>query len=469
MPKRSAPVLTALVLLFTLSGCGICGKYEAADKEAAAGNLLRESGTESDSASIAGLDWKELFTDPCLQALIDTGLARNTDLQTAKLQVEEAAASLYKARMNYLPALSLFAEGGLRSAEGSEATYSYEFGLDASWDPVTFGRKANAKRSSAAALAEAAAFEQAVRTRLIATIAESYCTLLMLDEQLAISRRTKENWDETVSTLEALVLAGQSREVAVHQARASRAAIEAAALTIEKSIFETENSLCALLRKNSTEIPRLSLSEQEFPQELNVGLPVAILSGRPDVRQAEAALAKAFYGLNGAKADLYPSLSLSGSIGWTSEGGLKVSNPGKIIESLLGSLVEPLLSGGSRRAEVKIAEAKLKEAELAFEQAVLTAGNEVNDALKDAQTAEGKIILDCRQVDELNEAVTKTWYLVRYSDANYLELLNAKQSLFNAELTLAQDRTERLLSVIRLYCALGGGSLQSPASTGEKQ
>lgn len=440
-----------------LSGCGIYTRYSRPDLDVDADSLYRTVTVETDSVTIAAKPWRELFTDTCLQTLIATGLERNTNLGIARLQTEEAQAVLQNARRSYLPYVSLNPQAGVSHYNGETKT-TYNVGGSVSWEIDIFGRVANARRGATAALEQSRAYTQAVATQLIATIAESYYTLLMLDEQLAISNETLENWDETITTLEALAQAGKANDVAVHQARASRMALDASVLTIRKSISETENALSALLKEPAHAIARSTLADQHFSDDVSVGLPLSLLSNRPDVRQAEAALAEAFYATNSARAAFYPTLTLSGTLGWTNSGGGTILNPGKWLSSAIASLVAPLFNKGTNIANLKIAKAQQQEAALRFEQSLLDAGNEVNDALTQWQTADGRIRLDERQIADLEAAVEKTILLVRYTSANYLEVLTAQQSLLDARLTLAQDRIGKLQAVVGLYHALGGGA-----------
>lgn len=320
-----------------------------------------------------------------------------------------------------------------------------------------FGKATNAKRGAAAALEQRHAYRQAVQTQLVATIAESYYTLLMLDEQFAISEQTLANCDETIATLEALMEAGKANEVAVRRARADRTAIEASMLTLRKSIGETENSLCALLKEPSHAVSRGTLDGQTFPDTLSTGVPLQLLANRPDVRQAEAALAEAFYATNVARSAFYLSLTLSGTLGWTNNGGGGIVNPGKWISNAIAQLTAPLFNKGTNIANLKIAEARRQEAALAFEQSLLDAGNEVNNALVEWQTADGRIRLYEQQIRDLEAATEKTLLLMRYTPVNYLEVLTAQQSLLTARLTLAQDRIAGIRGIIHLYHALGGG------------
>lgn len=410
----------------------------------------------ADTTTIAATPWREIFTDPHLQTLIATGLERNTDLGIARLQVEEAQAVLMNARLSYLPSVNLTPQAGISHYNG-ETKKTYTLGATAAWEVDIFGKVNNSRRGAAAALEQSHAYAQAVQTGLVATIAESYYTLLMLDEQLTISEQALANWDETITTLKALAEAGKANDVAIHQARANRTALNASLLTIRKSIRETENSLCALLKESSHTISRGTLGEQSFSDELSIGIPLQLLANRPDVQQAEFALAEAFYATNAARTSFYPSLTLSGTLGWTNNGGGTILNPGKWLSNAIAQLVTPLFNKGTNIANLKIAKARQQEAVLRFEQSLLNAGNEVNDALTEWQTADGRIRLDYQQTADLEAATEKTRLLMRYTSANYLEVLTAQQSLLNARLTLAQDQASKIQSVIHLYHALGGG------------
>lgn len=450
--KRIGILIIAVCLL---SGCGIYTRYSRPELDVRIDSLYRTSVVE-DTVTIATRSWRELFTDTHLQTLIAVGLERNADLGVAHLQTEETRAILLNARLSYLPSIGLTPQAGI-SYYDSETKKNYNFGATASWEVDIFGKVTNAKRSAAAAWEQNRVYEQAVQSQLVATIAEGYYTLLMLDEQLAISQQTLSNWDETIVVLEALVEAGRANDVAVCQERASRTALEASVLTLRKNISETENSLCSLLKESSHSIRRGTLSEQQFPDELSVGLPLQLLTNRPDIRRAEAELVEAFYATNLARSAFYPSLTLSGTLGWTSSGGGAILNPGKWLSSAIAQLTLPLFNKGANIANLKVARARQQEAVLRFEQALLDAGNEVNDALTAWQTAEERVHLDEQQVNDLEIAAEKTRFLVEYTSANYLEVLTAQQSLLGARLTLIQDRIDRIQSIIQLYHALGGG------------
>lgn len=447
-------LLTGIAALLFAS-CGVYKPYSRPETETA--GLFRDTVAAADTSTLATLSWRELFTDPNLQALIEQGLQHNTDLGIARLQVEEAEAVLMNARLSYLPSLSLSPEGGISRYDGSTAK-TYNLAASASWELDIFGKTTNAKRGAREALEGSRDYAQAVQTQLIATIANSYYTLLMLDRQLEIGEQTLQSWSGSVRTLEALKKAGQTNDAAVLQARANRMQLETSVVSIRKSIAETENTLSALLALPSQAIPRGTLEGSTFPERLSTGVPLQLLSNRPDVRQAEHSLAQTFYSTNAARAAFYPSLILSGSLGWTNNGGGVVMNPGKWLVNAIGSLTQPLFNKGTNIANLRIAKARQEEAALRFRQSLLDAGKEVNNALSQWQAARQRIDIGARQVATLQEAVRKTELLMRHSSTSYLEVLTAQQSLLSAEQTQAQDRFDEIQGVINLYHALGGGS-----------
>lgn len=444
-----------LIIAALMSGCGVYKNYKRSDVSTE--SLYGDNVPTVDTASIGNLTWKELFTDTHLQALIEEGLNNNTDLRIAHLKVEEAEATLRTSRLAYLPSLSLAPQGTLSSFDKQKATRSYQLGGAASWEIDVFGKLTNAKRGAKAAVEESDAYRQAVQTQLIATVANTYYTLLLLDIQIAISTETAANWNENVKTLLALKNAGQTNEAAVSQANANRLAVEASLLTLKQQLNETENSLCTLLGKTPQTIVRGIIEEQFFPQELTYGVPLQLLSNRPDVRQSEAALAQAFYYTNEARAAFYPNITLSGGAGWTNSGGAGIVNPGALLLQAAGSLTQPLFNKGANTARLKIAKAQQEEASILFRQTLLNAGSEVNNALVQWQTARNRIELGEQQVTALLSTVKNTKLLMQHGTTTYLEVLTAQQSLLQAELTQASNHFDEIQGVINLYHALGGG------------
>lgn len=446
-----------IMLTSTLSGCHIYRTYQRPSSITVSDSLYRQPVTSTDTVSLASLSWKELFTDPLLQQLIETGLANNTDLNIARLKVKEAEALLMTSRLSYLPSLSLTPQGTLSSIEGSKPSKTYDLAASADWELDLFGKLLNAKRGARAALEQSEAYRQAVQTQLVATIANSYYTLLMLDRQLAITCRTADTWTESVRTMKALKRAGQATEMAVAQTEASKLSVDASVVSLKRQINEMENSLSTLLGMSPQEITRSTLENQQFPDSLSTGVPLQLLSRRPDVRQCEAQLATAYYATNSARSAFYPSITLSGSAGWTNAAGAAISNPGQWLLSAVGSLVQPIFNRGKNIANLKIAKAQQEEALLTFQQSLLDTGAEVNNALVQWQSARERITLDERQTISLRSALRSSELLMQHSSQNYLEVLTARQSLLQAELNVASDRFDEIQGVINLYHALGGG------------
>lgn len=435
------------------TGCSTYSRYHRA--EIPTENLYRTLPAGIDTVTIASMSWREMFTDRKLQSLIETGIKQNTDLNVARLRVEAAEAALITAKLSYLPSLGINAEGGGSRYDGTTAK-TYNVGASASWELDIFGRLTAAKRGAVAALQGSRDYQQAVQTQLVATIADSYYTLSMLDTQMAINNRTLENWRATVRTLEALKKVGKANEAGVLQAKANVMQLESSQLAIRKSISETENALSAILAMPSHSIERNNLTEASFPDTISIGIPLQLLSNRPDVRQAEMELAQAFYATNVARAAFYPNITLSGTLGWTNNGGGVITNPGQWLLNVIGSLTQPLFNRGVNIANLNIAKSRQEEAKLLFRQALLNAGKEVNDALAVWQTAKSQIEIGERRVSVLNDAVRKTELLMCHSGATYLEVLTTQQSLLEAETLQSQAYFERIQSIIKLYHALGG-------------
>ena len=450
MKKTTIFILSTLML----TGCGTYSRYHRAGIRTE--NLYWNLSVDIDTTNIASMSWREMFTDRELQSLIEAGLEQNTDLNVARLRVEAAEAALMTAKLSYLPSLGINAEGGGSRYDGATAK-TYNVGATASWELDIFGKFTAAKRGAVVAWQGSRDYQQAVQTQLIATIADSYYTLALLDEQMSINNRTLENWRATVRTLEALKKVGKANEAGVLQAKANVMQLESSQLAICKSVSETENALSAILAMPSQPIERSSLDEASFPDTISIGVPLQLLSNRPDVRQAEMELAQAFYATHVARSAFYPNITLSGTLGWTNNGGGAITNPGQWLFNAIGSLTQPLFNRGTNIANLKIAQTKQEEAKLLFQQSLLNAGKEVNDALTTWQTAKSQYEINPRQVETLREAVRKTELLMSHSSTSYLEVLTTQQSLLSAEQAQAQDRFGEIQGIINLYHALGGG------------
>ncbi len=443
-------IIIICLAALSLSSCGLYKKYERQEMSFVDSLYRRMNVGPSDTVSTASVSWDKIFTDPILQEWIRLGLEHNTDMKVASLKVEEAQAYLLAARRALLPGASFSASGGIYPA-------SFNSQIGVSWDADIFGSLRNSKRKAEAALMQTEAAKEAVQTQLVATIANSYYMLLMLDEQLKISNRTVKTWDENIRAMEALKRAGKTNEAAVLQAKANKLSVEANVLTLEKEILAVENSFCALLGTVPMGIHRGNIADQELPHRLCAGVPAELLSKRPDVKQAEMTLAQCFYDTNIARAAFYPSLNLSGALGWTTGNGSIVLDPGALITNLIGSIAQPIFNRGALKAKKLAAESKYKQALYGFRQSLLDAGVEVNNAISMWETAKRRVEIDKKQIVSLQAAVWNTQLLMKHGNASYLEVLTAQKNLLQVELGEVSDRYDEFQSVVNLYHALGGG------------
>lgn len=440
-------------LAAAMTSCGIYKNYQRPDVVT---DGLYGTAETADSTTLGDISWQEMFTDPQLQALIDLALTNNTDLQSAQWRVKEAEATLKSARLAYLPSFNFAPQGTISSFDNGAASKTYSIPVTASWQIDIFGGLTNAKRKAKALYLQSREYQQAVRTQLIASVANLYYTLLMLDSQYEVTKETAAKWEESVRTMREMKAAGMTNEAGVAQYEGSYYGIVASLNDIEYSIRETENSLCSVLGEVPHEIVRGRLDEQQLPDNLAVGVPVQMLSNRPDIRQAEYSLMQSFYATNAARSALYPSITLSGSAGWTNNAGV-ITNPGKLLLSVAGSLLQPIFNANANRANLKIAKAQQEESKLAFQQALLNAGAEVNNALTQCQTARAKTDLRIKQIEAMERAVESTELLMQHSSTTYLEVLTAQQSLLSAQLSQIADQFDEIQGVVNLYQALGGG------------
>lgn len=450
-------IIIAAVVLILTGSCSTYKKYSRPE-EVSTNNLFGEDVAVTDTFTAASIPWHEFFTDSKLRTLIDTALENNSDLRIASLRVEQAEATLSAARLAYLPGVSLNPQGGISSYAGDKAVKTYSLGLSADWEIDISGRITNEKRGAFANLQQQKSYQKAVTTQLIATVANSYYNLLALDQQLSISQKSLEAWDEIIRTLEVRKTVGEGHQASIAQAKASRLEVENTVLSLSQQIKTQENSLCTLLGWTPRRIDRSELKSQIFPDDIAVGVPLQLLDNRPDIRQAEYALQSAFYSTNVARSAFYPSLTLSGTIDWTNNSGATIANPGNWLLNAIGSLVQPLFNRGRNVANLKIAKAQQEEALITFQQKLLEAGAEVNDALSQWQNAEQRLNVSARQIEALEDAVKSTRLLMTYSESSsYLEVLTAQQTLLSAQLTETQETFDKIQGVIKLYHALGGG------------
>jgi len=391
------------------------------------------------------LRWREVFTDPQLVELIDTALAHNTDLRTASLRVEQADATLRQARQSILPSLSIGAEGTYTKSNGSAATTSYSLPLRLQWEIGLSGRFVSERKAAQNQLWSAAETERAVRLQLVTAVASQYYTLLMMDEQLVITRHGVENARRTVQVMEAMKEVGMQNEAAVAQARTALLSNQAAEVTLLQQIEASESAMMLLLGQRRDSISRNHGVMASLPLDYTASYPIDSLSQRPDVKAAEYALRASTAQVGLARSAFYPTLSVTASF-----------NVLDMLTEAVGSLVQPLFSSGRNKAALRISKAEQEAALAAFSQTLLVAGTELRDALSACKYSADRIDLREQEVESAAKACDASSALMQGGDATYLEVLSAQSALLQSRLSLVSDRMDLLQGQINLYKALGG-------------
>lgn len=445
-----------------LVGCsGIYKNYERPASLTQGMDSLYRNTTENvvnaDTASYGNTPWQEVFTDPQLQALINKALANNTNLLNADLSIQQIQADLKMQRLAYYPSIAFQPQGTMSSWDLNKASKTYAFPIAASWQFGSMGTIRNTKKQYEMNLEMTKAAKQAARTTIIANVANLYYTLQMLDEQLKTTQATINIWAENVRAMEAMKEGGMTNQAAVSQAKANYYNLQSTVPTLKNSITQTENALCTLMCEAPHSISRGTFNADNFPTSYSIGMPVQLLANRPDVHAAEMKIASAFYNVNIAKAAFYPSLNITAQGSWTNKAGMIV-NPGKILATLLGSISQPLFANGRLKANLKISQLQYEAAQNDFKSTLLSAGQEVSNALAQYQAAAQQEEACRHQVAELTTALENTKMLFQHSaSTTYLETLTAQQSLIQAQLTLISDKFDKVQAAINLYQALGGG------------
>ena len=457
--KRLIRYSVAFSLALILTNCHIYKKYELPVGESPIiEDFSKAINEKPDSTTLPYLGWKEIFTDPILQNYISKALESNKDLNNAKLNVDIANAQLKGAKLSYFPSLSISPNGAGASYAGSAMNWTYSIPAAISWEVDIFAKILNKKRGAKAYLEEMQDYQQAVHSQIVCGVANVYYSLVMLHQQLGLTKRTSEIWEEQVKSMELLKEAGRTNEAAVVQSRANYYSIKSTIPVLENSINQLQNTLSLLLNEYPHEWDVTDDLTFNIPQELINGIPITYLASRPDVRASERALATAYYSTNSARTNFYPSLVISAQGGFTNLLGSFIKNPGDWFIQLAGSLVAPIFSRGANIATLEAAKAQQKQALNNFEYAVLTASADVSNALVDYNKCVEENQFLQLQVDQLEKAVDYTNELFMYNaGTTYLEVLTARSSLLSAQLGCITNFHDRASALIALYQAVGGG------------
>lgn len=458
---KTRKLLVILSATALLSSCGLYNKYER--PEVNTQGLVRDPLLDkdtlvaADTANFGNMPWKEVFTDPQLQQLIQQGLDHNTDLLNAALNVKMMQAQLMTAKLAFIPAISFSPSGTLSSWNNQTPSKIYSLPVQASWSIDLFGNLLSVKRSAQMQLLAMKDYQTMVKTNIISGIANVYYTLLMLDKQQQIVDEMVGLTEETWNVMKLQKELGRARSTSVQSAEASHYMVKAQAADLKRQIKETENALCLLLGQPGQKIERGNLESQSLPTTLSAGVPLQLLNNRADVHYAEMQLAVCYHDVQTARSRFYPSITISGSGAFTNSGGMGIVNPGKWLLSAVGSLTQPIFMNGRLVAGLKVAKAQQEQAYNTWQNAILKAGNEVSNALVAYNTSAEKAELEAKQVALYTQTVADTRQLYTSSGASYLEVISAQSNLLNAQLSKVADEFYKMQAVVSLYSALGGG------------
>ena len=450
--------------MLLLTGCGLYNKYERPEVDTR--GLIRDAVSDvdtlavQDTVSFGNLPWRQVFTDPQLQALIEQGLQKNADLQNAALTVQMYEAMLKAAKLAFLPAVNFGTNQGMGSistlyTDPSVTTKAYTLPVTASWTLDLFGNILSQKRSTQMKMLGMKDYQMAVRAQIISGIANSYYTLLMLDKQMEIvnemSRMSKETW-EMMKLQHQL---GRVRSTGVQSAEAAYLSIQTRGNDFKRQIRATENALSLLIGQAGQQIPRSTLEQQQLPTEFSTGVGIQLLKNRPDVHNAEMKLAACFHDVQTARSQFYPTISIGATGAFTNSNG--AMNPGKWLLNLFGNLTQPIFNRGALTANLKVSKLQYEQAFNTWQKSILTAGNEVSNALVNYNNYDANSRIESERIAVLTKSVEDTKALYRSSSSSYLEVLTAEQNLLNAKLSKVTDDFNKMQAVVSLYTALGGG------------
>lgn len=444
----------------SMTGCkSLYGNYERPEVKAQGivRNPLGEGSLVStDTTSIGNLPWREVFTDPKLQTLIQKALENNPNLLNAMLNIDMAEAQLKAAKLAFVPQFTFTPQGTI-TRFNSETTKSYTFPVNASWTVDLFGNLRASKKAAQVALLQMQDYKVAVQTQLVSNIANMYYSLEMLDRQLEIvndmEKLTKETWD--IMKLQKDAVRGV-RSTAVQSAEANYYSVLTQKADLKRQLRETENALSLLLGEPAQGIERGKLGDHALPTNLSTGVDIQLLRNRADVHANEMALAQCFYGIESARSRFYPSLTINPTGGFSNGNGNV--NPGKWLASVVGSLVQPIFMNGQLTAGLRVAKAQYEQAYNTWQNSILTAGSEVSNALVLYNSSDEKGKIEAKRIDVLRQNVQDTRDLMASAGSTYLEVITAQSSLLNAELSKVTDDFYKMQAVVNLYQALGGGA-----------
>jgi multidrug efflux system outer membrane protein len=467
--KRYINALAPLIVLLVLSGCKVSKDIPV--PKAALPENFRNAQT-SDSLSIADQSIKDFFTEPELKALVDTALIRNYDLQIALKNIESADQLLKQAKLGNVPTLNLQVTGssnrpsdnslnGLSTSQFLKTNHIEDFNanLGLTWEADIWGKIRSQKQAALAAYLQTAEAKKAIQTRLVASVAQGYYRLLMMDAQMAIAQKNLGLSDSTLRIINLQFDAGQVTSLAIQQAKAQQLVAAQLIPKLQQDITIQENALRVLTGRLPGSVDRLaSLERASVPARISAGYPSAMVSRRPDVKSAELSLAIANAKVGVAKASMYPSLSITASGGANS---FKASNwfniPASLFGVVSGGITQPVFQRRQLKTQYELAKIDREKTVIEFRQSVLNAVTEVSDELVKIEKLKLQYDISRDRVNTLQQAVKNANLLFKSGMATYLEVITAQSNSLQSELELTTIKTAQLNATVELYRTLGGG------------
>ncbi|WP_288374249.1 efflux transporter outer membrane subunit [uncultured Chryseobacterium sp.] len=456
----------SVFILGAISSCMARKEYER-PKNVVDEKLFRTDMLPSDSASIANISWKEIFTDPILQKHISKALENNLDIRIALESINSAEAYLKQSKAAYQPTLSIgpnytFQTQSINTQFGQiigERRYVNQFDITATigWEADIWGKLRAQEKAQLATYLGTVAAHKAVKSSLVSSIASAYYQLLTFDAQKRIISETIAVREKNLEATKALKTAGTVTEVAVQQSEALVFNAKSLLIDMDTQIQLLENTMSLLMGEPSHSIERSTLEGQNLPIDLKLGYPSQLLANRPDVMRAEYNLMNAFELTNSAKAQFYPTLKLTGSGGLQSVDIDHLFSVNSLFANVVAGLAQPILNKRQIKTNYDVSLANQETAYLNFRKTVLTAGKEVSDAIRVFSVQDSFIELKQKELDAYKKSVDYSQELVNYGMANYLEVLNASVNSLNAELNISNARYSKMKAAVELYQALGGG------------
>lgn len=461
-------ILSLSVLSLLLSSCKFFEKLKKYERPAIQQIAAYRNYQLSDTAGIATISWKNFLKNEPLVQLIDSALVYNFDLRRAKQNLSIAKLLLKQSEANFLPSVNGdLSIGYIKPATatiiaqqdlpGNIDFMDWRFGVTYGWEIDAWGKLKSQKKSALASYMNVENTNRLIQTELINAIAYNYYLLQTLDKKQEIIERTIENRKASIETIKALKVAGMATEVAVKQTEAQLYTAQSLLIDIKNQIEIVENSLSILLGKAPQNVSRAPLETEISTTIPKLGIPIQLLSNRPDILASEYNLISAFEQTNVARASFYPSLTIGGGIGLNSRNIADLFSLRALFANIAGGLTQPIFNRKSLLIQKDVRLAQQNIALLNYQENVLTAYNEVANELSNLKASIDKLETKKQELNALSQSLLFSQELQKQGFLNNLELLRAQDAILSSEITIADIYLKYYASILNIYKALGGG------------